>query len=166
MDAVVAMTEAYAREISNWSYPGSYALYSFAPTEETVAELMGGGYYACLAQGRLVGYFCFGQPARIPVREQQPLYQQEALDFGLGMCPDCCGQGRGTAFMQTGLDFAQDRFHPKKFRLVVAGFNARAIHLYEKLGFCKIAELTHQYSGMPFWMMEKQAASCELPDRH
>lgn len=112
---VVPMSEAYAREIACWQYPGAYAIYSLQPSEELLAELLDGSYYACLdGAGTLMGYFCFGQSARIPLsQEQQALYQQDCLDFGLGMEPRRCGKGEGTAFMQAGLAFAAETFPPK-----------------------------------------------------
>ena len=152
---VVPMSEAYAREIACWQYPDEYAIYSFQPDEETLAELMYSSYYACLdGAGTLMGYFCFGQSARIPLsQEQQALYQQDCLDFGLGMEPRRCGKGEGTAFMQAGLAFAAETFPPKQLRLVVASFNQRAIHLYQKLGFVRQAQVTHLRSGQPFELM-------------
>lgn len=152
---VVPMSEAHAREIARWQYPGAYAIYSFQPDEETLAELLDGSYYACLdGAGTLMGYFCFGQSARIPLsQEQQALYQQDCLDFGLGMEPRRCGKGEGTAFMQAGLAFAAETFPPKQLRLVVASFNQRAIHLYQKLGFVRQAQVTHLRSGQPFELM-------------
>ena len=115
---VVPMSEAYAREIACWQYPGAYAIYSLQPSEELLAELLDGSYYACLdGAGTLMGYFCFGQSARIPLsQEQQALYQQDCLDFGLGMEPRRCGKGEGTAFMQAGLAFAAKTFPPRQLR--------------------------------------------------
>lgn len=152
---VVPMSEAYAREIACWQYPGAYAIYSLQPSEELLAELLDGSYYACLdGAGTLMGYFCFGQSARIPLsQEQQALYQQDCLDFGLGMEPRRCGKGEGTAFMQAGLAFAAETFPPKQLRLVVASFNQRAIHLYQKLGFVRQAQVVHLRSGQPFELM-------------
>ena len=152
---VVPMSEAYAREIACWQYPGTYAIYSLQPSEELLAELLDGSYYACLdGAGTLMGYFCFGQSARIPLsQEQQALYEEDCLDFGLGMEPRRCGKGEGTAFMQAGLAFAAETFPPKQLRLVVASFNRRAIHLYQKLGFVRQAQVTHLRSGQPFELM-------------
>lgn len=155
MYRVVPMSEAYAREIARWQYPGVYAIYSFQPDEETLAELLDGSYYACLdGEGALAGYFCFGQSARIPLtQEEQALYGQDGLDFGLGLAPQRCGKGEGSAFMQVGLAFAAETFPPKQLRLVVASFNLRAIHLYEKLGFVRRVQVTHLRSGQPFELM-------------
>jgi len=61
------MTAAHAERIAGWTYPGEYAVYSFARDEETVRELLDGSYFARLAGGgELTGYYCFGASARIP----------------------------------------------------------------------------------------------------
>ena len=37
--------------------------------------------------------------------------------------------------------------------MVVASFNRRAIHLYQKLGFVRQAQVTHLRAGQPFELM-------------
>lgn len=89
------MTEEYAKQISHWTYEGEYSIYSFQPDEETLAEPLDGSYFACTLGQELVGYFCFGASATIPtVPGSVSLPQGDFLDFGLGMRPDLCGQGR------------------------------------------------------------------------
>lgn len=154
--SILPMTQKEAEQISNWKYEGEYSLYSFEPGEETMSELMDGSYYACLdGKGELAGYFCFGASARIPLGESEKnCYGQKALDFGLGMAPHRCGRGEGTRFMRAGLQFARQKFGEQPLRLVVASFNARAIHLYEKLGFVSQAQVSHLRSGMKFQLMQ------------
>lgn len=156
MNTIIAMTRPLAEQISRWTYEGEYALYSFVPEEETLAELMDGSYFACLQDGELVGYFCFGASARIPLeQEEAAVYQEDFLDLGLGMAPPLCGQGRGSDFMQAGLSFAQAQFHAERFRLTVADFNRRAIHLYQKMGFVSCAAVRHRFSGQQFHVMTR-----------
>ena len=84
---VVPMSEAYAREIACWQYPGAYAIYSLQPSEELLAELLDGSYYACLDEkGALAGYFCFGQSARCISRT--------AWTLALGWSPGAAAKGR------------------------------------------------------------------------
>ena len=87
------------------------------------------------AQDELVGYFCFGEDARIPEGRRLGLYDETALDVGLGMRPDLAGKGLGLEFVLAGLRFAGNRFPTPAFRLTVASFNRRAIRVYEKAGF-------------------------------
>src|SRR5439155_1592684 len=74
------------------------------------------------AAGALIGFFSFKQADR------------RALDIGLGLEPGHTGQGLGGAFLEAGLDFARARFEPERFVLAVAGFNRRAITVYERAG--------------------------------
>lgn len=154
---VVPMTREYAQDISTWKYQGEYAVYSFEPNEETLAELLDGSYYACLdEEDTLMGYFCYGVSARIPLSDaEKTAYKQPCLDFGLGMRPRLCGKGKGADFMQTGLAFAQKQFAPKSFRLTVAAFNHRAVHLYEKLHFTRTAAVSHLRFGAPFYVLTR-----------
>lgn len=138
------MTEEYAKQISHWTYEGEYSIYSFQPDEETLAELLDGSYFACTFGQELVGYFCFGASATIPtIPGSVSLPQGDFLDFGLGMRPDLCGQGRGKEFMQAGLLFGKQKFHAASYRLAVAAWNKRAQHLYQKMGFVTACEVTH-----------------------
>jgi len=151
-DNITVLSPAHAAQIAGWTYKNEYAVYSFTQTGDTLDELMNGEYYARLEQGELIGYFCFGQSARIPTVEKDA-YTDEALDMGLGMRPDLCGQGLGYAFVKSGLGFAQSRFACKQLRLTVAAFNLRAIRVYEKLGFRRTAEISHRLSHKPFLVM-------------
>jgi [ribosomal protein S18]-alanine N-acetyltransferase len=101
--------------------------------------LDGSHYVATDERGTLVGFFCFGAPAQVPGGHLCGLYAADAVDIGLGMRPDLTGRGLGREFLTAGLDFARRRFAPASFRLAVATFNQRAIHLYEKVGFQSVA---------------------------
>jgi len=86
--------------------------------------------------GDLVGYFCFGEDARVAAGRRLGVYAREpALDVGLGMRPDLTGRGLGEEFVHAGLRFARDTCLPRAFRLTVATFNRRAIRVYERAGF-------------------------------
>ncbi len=143
---ILPMTEKFAREIACWRYPGEYAVYNMK--EEDAEELM--GYHALTEGGALLGFFCFGSAARIPLAEG---YGEGPLDMGLGLAPSLCGQGRGRGFVQAGLDFARDRLGAKDIRLTVAAFNKRAIRVYEKLGFQVQKRVVHLGTGKDFLVM-------------
>ncbi len=82
-----------------------------------------GKYYAVVDErGELVGFFCFEK-------------EDDAVVIGLGLKPDCTGEGLGQAFVEAGLGYARQGFDPATFRLSVATFNQRAIRVYEKVGF-------------------------------
>lgn len=129
------MTEKDAQTIAAWAYPPPYDLYALSAGD--VRELLDGGYYAALdAEGTLLGFFCFGAPARVPAGIPSGAYDDASLlDIGLGLSPGLCGQGLGLAFLLEGLAFALKTFAPAGFRLTVAAFNLRAAKVYERAGF-------------------------------
>jgi ribosomal-protein-alanine N-acetyltransferase len=87
-------------------------------------------------RGDLVGYFCFGEDARVAAGRRTGVYEREAaLDVGLGMRPDLTGRGLGEEFLHASLRLARETYSPQAFRLTVATFNRRAIRVYEKAGF-------------------------------
>ena len=146
------MTLDCAAQIAGWTYEDEYAVYSFQRNGETIRGLLDSGFYACLSGGGLIGFFCFGSPARIPTLEKN-MYASDCLDVGLGLKPTLCGHGRGAGFMRAGLAFAEDKFGAERFRLTVAMFNKRAIRVYEALGFHTEALVTHSVTKRPFQIM-------------
>ena len=83
-----------------------------------------------------MGYFCFGEDARVAAGRRLGVYEHEAApDVGLGMRPDLTGRGFGEDFLRAGLRLARETYSPQAFRLTVATFNRRAIRVYEKAGF-------------------------------
>lgn len=130
------ITEPDAREISRWRYPEPYSVYDGDPA--SVPSLLEArfAYHSVRDEhGGLAGYFCFGEDAQIPEGRRLGLYDEAALDVGLGMRPDLTGEGIGLEFVCAGLRFAQARYAPAAFRLTVATFNERAILVYRKAGF-------------------------------
>ena len=131
------ITHADARAISNWRYEDPYSVYNGTPA--SVAALLEPRYlYHSVHDGRgeLVGYFCYGEDARVSAGKRLGLYEHEdALDIGLGMRPDLTGQGHGEEFVNAGLRHARSIYSPRAFRLTVATFNRRAISVYRRAGF-------------------------------
>lgn len=131
-----SLNEADARQICTWRYPGPYDFYDIDAA--SMPELLDPAHH-CVAvedeSGELVGFFTFGESARVRGAARAGLYREPALDLGLGMRPDLTGSGHGLAFVGAALDYAAGRFQPSRLRLVVATFNTRAIRVYERLGF-------------------------------
>jgi len=145
------MTTEYAQQISRWKYDGIYSFYDH--DESNIAGYMDDAYFACIDDnGELIGYFCYGNDAQIPTIEED-VYDDNSLDIGLGLRPDLCGKGHGSAFMLKGMDYAQELYNTKNFRLSVAAFNERAVKLYTKAGFYIDREVTNSYSKNKFVIM-------------
>jgi RimJ/RimL family protein N-acetyltransferase len=107
-------------------------------------------YFAALDEdGALVGFYYF---------EPKP----PDLDYGLGLRPDLTGRGLGLAFFVAGLEFARERYGPRRVFLHVAEFNERARRVYERAGFRVVSSHVRtfeRFGHVPFLTM----ASC-VPD--
>jgi GNAT superfamily N-acetyltransferase len=145
-----------AEEISRWRYPEPYTTYNGDPA--SVPGLLDPRYNyhaVTVPDGELVGYFCFGADATVPAGRKLGLYDEDALDVGLGMRPDLTGRGLGPDFVRAGLRFARQTFSPPAFRLTVAAFNRRAVKVYEAVGF----EVIHSFGdrGVEWLLMRRPA---------
>jgi [ribosomal protein S18]-alanine N-acetyltransferase len=131
------ITRADALAISRWRYDEPYSVYDGNPT--SVDSLLEARFFYHSVHdesGDLIGYFCFGEDARVSAGRRLGIYKREpSLDVGLGMRPDLTGQGLGEEFVRSGLLFANEAYSPQGFRLTVATFNRRAISVYERVGF-------------------------------
>lgn len=137
------MTENNAKHILSWKYEKPYDFYNNDVTEENLKEMQDGSYYALLnGQNDVVGFFCIGKNAQVPIGHQFGVYVDDFIDMGLGMHPSLVGKGNGTAFCTYILQYIKEQYIGTPIRLTVAIFNKRAIHLYEKLGFVSVAEFT------------------------
>ena len=128
--AVLPFTEQEAAAMCSWHYPAPYNVYD-CPDWKTVhlqnwaminAELRQKEFYAVYAQEEFVGFFRLRQ-------------QEESILIGLGLRPDCCGQGMGKQLLALVLNTAQTRFPSISLQMEVRSFNQRAIRCYEQAGF-------------------------------
>ncbi len=141
------MTKAGAEEIAHWAYDPPYDFYNMEG-ESAIIELLEENYYEVRdREGDVIGFFCLGPAGRVPHDDMADLYTDTRFtDIGIGMRPNRTGQGAGTAFFQTILSYCERRLDIVDFRLAVASFNERAIHLYEKLGFEKVGSFDKSHS--------------------
>lgn len=151
--ALNLITEPDAQDISRWRYEAPYSVYDGCAN--AIPHLLNPHFRYHAAhdeRGGLVGYFCFGEDARVPAGAG--LYADGPLDVGLGMRPDLTGQGLGGGFVEVGLDFALEAYSPESFRMTVAAFNHRATRVYEGLGFTVLAEFGRRVSnGEREWIL-------------
>ena len=123
--------------ITQWRYEAPYSVYDMICNP---AELVNEEYYSCVdGEGDIVGFGCFGFEAQVHGGILIGAYADTSIvDIGLGFRPDLTGKGQGMSFLQSLLEFAEHKFHPKGFRLTVASWNTRAICLYGKGGFSPV----------------------------
>lgn len=147
------MILADACEIVAWKYDEPYSFYNIQDRDEGLKELLNGSYYSVFDNNnQLIGFFCFGTSAQVPAGQTLGLYKnKKILDIGLGMKQSRTGKGTGQSFVEAGLAFANEAFHPKEMRLTVAVFNKRAITVYKRVGFSMKHSFKHH--GVDFITM-------------
>jgi ribosomal-protein-alanine N-acetyltransferase len=146
------MTQEEAAAIADWHYAPPYDFYDARTDEGDLALLLsaehraGQMFAARNHSGELIGFITCGR-------------EDDAIVVGLGLRPDLTGRGLGGLFVTAGLDFAQKRFRPRRFKLTVATFNERAIKVYERAGFVRTRTFDHSTNGgvFPFLEMERPA---------
>jgi len=145
MFETVEMTEEYAAEISKWSYPSPYEIYSLKGDQEEIDQLMNGLHMAVIEKGHPVGFIAFGWAAQVVCDESRDMYQDESLsDIAFGLKPELCGQGRGGELIRQGIEFIKEIFPEDGIRLTVREDNHRAIRAYEKEGFSEVQSFTQK----------------------
>ena len=107
-----------------WRYEPPYDFYDLAadPPDESKTHLVRGD------DGRVEAFWGFEQP------------EAGVVEIGIGLRPDLIGRGLGEGFLRAQLDYAREQFAPHTFRLYVTEWNARAIALYERVGFREVGE--------------------------
>ena len=149
------MTEQIAKEILGWRYSPPYDLYNGEINEEGLKEFMENPYYAIYNEESLVGFYCLGYVAQVPIGYLFGAYPEGYLDIGLGMKPALTGKGNGKDFLAFIINRLDQQEDVEPWRLTVAAFNKRAIALYEKFGFQKVAAFTNP-NEMVFWVMTRE----------
>jgi ribosomal-protein-alanine N-acetyltransferase len=114
--------DAERAAIAGWRYPPPYETYDHTGPLE-------GDYRAALESDELVGFVCFGEPARVPGVEAT----EGVVDVGWGLRPDLMGQGLGRKLIGAAL-----AVHPgARHRIAVLAWNERARRAPARCGFAE-----------------------------
>jgi [ribosomal protein S18]-alanine N-acetyltransferase len=128
------MTTSYAADIVSWRYQRPYDCYDMTGVDPEFLTSEEGCFFALVDVSELIGFRSFGADGQVP----GGAYDSAALDTGGGLRPEFTGKGLGRLAISTGLAFGRERFAPAAFRVTVATFNARALHVVEALGFSPV----------------------------
>lgn len=132
------MNEMTANEILDWKYEAPFDFYNNERNNESLHEILENDYYAVVNdKEEIVGFYCIGVSAQVPIGAKFDAYIEDMVDIGIGMKPELTGLGFGSTFFSFVLNHIRTIYTNKFIRLTVATFNKRAIHLYEQLGFEK-----------------------------
>jgi RimJ/RimL family protein N-acetyltransferase len=109
-------------------------------------------HWAVTDAGALIGYCCFGAPARVGGAVELP----GALDVGYGLAPDRMGRGMGDCSVTAVLEFAREYYAPEQFRAYILEWNERSRKVAERQGFAVEAVL--ETDEGPSWVMARQVS--------
>ncbi len=151
---VQPLTADHIRQFITWQYEGPYALYNMSAEDgETAVTFFSdpaNGYFAIVDDDSVLLGFCnFGADAQVP----GGIYDDDALDIGMGMHPDLTGQKQGATYAAAVFDFARRSFPAQRQRVTIAEFNQRAQRLCQGFGFRTTARFLHRADERPFVIM-------------
>lgn len=127
------LTPADIRDITGWQYAAPYDTYDpCGPLTESLCRAL------CDEREALLGFFCWGEEAR--VEEARDVYEADpaSLDIGLGLRPALLGMGQGLFAFSAALSWLQKTMRPTRFRLAVYEWNVRAMRVYRRAGFAPL----------------------------
>ena len=128
------LTQADALCAAGWQYAAPYAVYN-NPICEPVSQ-----YGAlCDEQGKLGGFFCTGQPARMRAAETLYAQRKNALDIRLVLHPQFIGKGVALHALERILTLLQREKAPDFFRITLHDWDAQALRVCRGTGFSMAA---------------------------
>jgi [ribosomal protein S18]-alanine N-acetyltransferase len=137
-----ALAGPEAATIASWRYPGQYSTYDIDDP-----SILAQDHWAVTEAGELIGYCCFGAPARVGGASEHT----GTLDVGYGLAPSRMGRGQGSRFVAAILEFARERYDTQRFRLYILEWNERSRKVAARLGFA--VESALQTDEGPFVVM-------------
>lgn len=137
------ITDEEAKTVCNWHYEGDYSCYDLPPYEEMKAKNMS---FCNPAKAR--NFHCY-YDGDLFVGFTNLVEKVQEVFLGIGVHPDHCGKGYGTAIVKEACRISKELYPSKPICLEVRTWNKRAIRCYEKAGFVIDGEPFEQrtYSG-------------------
>jgi len=128
---VVPMTEAHGSELCEWRYEPPFDVFNWPSWEEMTSRAIEFGDPAL--RERQFASVVNGAGALLGFAQFFPLLGLTRL--GVGMRPDLCGRGAGSAFIRVVAEEARRRMPDDEIDLEVLTWNERAVRAYRKAGF-------------------------------
>lgn len=151
------LREQDVNDIVKWRYEPPYDLYNLSYLDIPFLLDPKNRYFAVHGEsGKLIGYCCFGEEARVPGGDYQQI-EPVVLDIGVGLHPGQVGRGLGISFVDELLQFGVDEFIPEKLRVTVAAFNQRSLRTFLKHGFKETQRFKRKRDDMIFIQLERMA---------
>ncbi|WP_026688994.1 GNAT family N-acetyltransferase [Alteribacter aurantiacus] len=144
------MTKDDAIAIAKWEYEEPYHFYNMTEDEDDLEEWLNPFNWkhtlVAYKDGELVGFATFRYKAN------------NEVEVSLGMRPDLTGKGFGRQFVEQVNNEACHRYRATCLIVNVAAFNERAIAVYERAGYRKVAAFLQQtnHSNYPFVKLKKR----------
>ena len=129
------ITRAQAVDYTEWTYESPYDFYNFPESERhvEVAGMLDGASktFAVVSEGEFIAVLSFGEDGQV----RGGCYDDRYQDTGIALRPNLTGKGHGENVLRAGLLFGAEQFGFTRFRVTVAAFNQRALHVYNRIGF-------------------------------
>lgn len=145
--------EKEKKEICSWKYPQEYAVYNLPSYEIMKKQQIGfchpnkeKNFYTFYEGRQLIGFVNL-------------LEEEKEVFVGIGVHPEFCSKGYGQKILKEAYRISKKLYPLKPLYLEVREWNQRAIHCYEKAGFCiegnTYTQITYAKEGR-FQRMVKQ----------
>ena len=136
---MVTMSEAYAKAIAAWQYPGQYAIYNLPPWDDMCAKQ----YSLAVKEKREGEYKAFVTADNKLMAMCRYTAKDGGLMLGVGVNPNYVSHGIGTAVVKQFTAWLRDNYPDKRLYLEVRAWNERAVKCYIRCGYV-ISETFHQ----------------------
>lgn len=123
------ITDEEAKAICDWHYEGNYSCYDLPPYEEMKTRKM-----SFFNPVKAQNFYCY-YDGNLFVGFTNLVEEPHEVFLGIGVHPDHCSKGYGTAIIKEACFISKTLYPDKPIYLEVRTWNKRAIRCYEKAGF-------------------------------